>query len=204
MPSKGWIVIPNWDRFQHPDVARNKHGIPPWIRTYTQLMNDDDFLALTFHQRGVLVSLWLEYATSRRQLRDSTSTVSRRLGQRVTRATLDALIHAGFLAHSASKPQADCLQAASPEERRGDTEDPQSPPTGKRAKPKPRRAEPSHEDLNPYRCGVGGCIIREASETLIAEHREVIHGVIANANGHAGALVTVPEDAGPPDDDIPF
>ena len=98
----GWIVIPRWDEFQHRDMARST--VPPWIKTYTKLMGDDDFRQLSFHLRGVLVSLWLEYAAARRQLRGSTAALTRRLGQRVTTRDLESLNHAGFIAFSASKP----------------------------------------------------------------------------------------------------
>jgi len=109
-----WIVIPRWDGedgFQH-----YKDREPIWIKNYTRLLSSDSYLGLTFVQRGVLHGLWLEYARSNRQIRDSTLSVSRRLGERVTSATLDALNHAGFVAFSASKPLAPCKQLASPEE----------------------------------------------------------------------------------------
>ena len=98
----GWIVIRRWDEFQHRDMARST--VPPWIKTYTKLMGDDDFLRLSFHLRGVLLSLWLEYATARRQLSDSTVGLSRRLGHRVTTRDLVSLSRAGFIEVSASKP----------------------------------------------------------------------------------------------------
>ena len=97
-----WIVIPKWDEFQHRDMARS--SVPPWIKTYTKLMGDDDFLDLSFHLRGILVSLWLEYAAARRQLRGSPSRLSRRLGKRITARDIESLYHAGFIGFSASKP----------------------------------------------------------------------------------------------------
>lgn len=97
-----WIVIPQWEGFQHRDAARVV--VPTWIKLYTELISKDEFLGLSFHLRGVLISLWIEYATSKRQLRDNTVTVSRRLGHRVTRRDLDSLNRAGFIEFSASKP----------------------------------------------------------------------------------------------------
>lgn len=111
-----WIVIPNWDGpegFQH-----YKDRTPRWIKNYTELLHDDGYLQLTLVQRGVLHGLWMEYASARRQIPDSTLTVSRRLGQRVTRATLDSLNHAGFIVYSASKPLALRYHDASPEKSR--------------------------------------------------------------------------------------
>jgi hypothetical protein len=118
MNERRYIVIENWDGatgFQH-----YKDRTPLWIKNYTELMSRDTYLDLTFHQRGVLHGLWLEYARARRQLPDSTVTISRRLGHRVTRATLDALNHAGFITFSASKPLADRYQDSSLEKNRGE------------------------------------------------------------------------------------
>ncbi len=96
-----WIVIPHWDRFQH-----YKNRNPVWIKVYPELLSDEAYLGLTFHQRGVLHSLWMEYARAQRQLPGSTLTLTRRLGDRVTTATLEALNHAGFIQIVASKPLA--------------------------------------------------------------------------------------------------
>ncbi len=104
-----WIVIPNWERFQH-----YKNRNPLWIKSYLELMGDDAYLGLTFHQRGVLQGIWLEYARARRQLLGSTSSLSRRLGGRVTTETLEALNHAGFIHFAASKPLAARYHVASP------------------------------------------------------------------------------------------
>jgi hypothetical protein len=82
------------------------------------LLHDDAYLKLTLHQRGVLHGLWLEYAAAGRQLPDSTATVSRRLGERVTRGTLDALSNAGFIAYC-SRPDLDGVYTtSSPEQSR--------------------------------------------------------------------------------------
>ena len=97
-----WIEIPGWEGFQHRDAARVV--VPTWIKLYTELMSKEEFLGLSFHLRGVLVSLWLEYATSKRQLSDSTVRLSRRLGMRVTRRDLESLNRAGFVTFSASRP----------------------------------------------------------------------------------------------------
>lgn len=103
VPGERWITIPNWPKFQHYDPAKRQ---PPWIKVYTELLHDEAYLGLSLHARGVLHGLWLEYAMARRQIRDSTATVSRRLGERVSRATLDSLNRAGFIEYSASAPLA--------------------------------------------------------------------------------------------------
>jgi hypothetical protein len=97
-----WIVIPNWEKFQHPDAARSI--VPPWIKDYTEQISKDEYLELSFHLRGVLHGLRLEYARSKRQLGGSTQVLSRRLGHTIKVRDLEALNHAGFITFSASNP----------------------------------------------------------------------------------------------------
>jgi hypothetical protein len=111
------IVIPRWEDFQH---YGNRD--PVWIKNHTRLLSKDEYLELTFHQRGVLHGLWMEYARARRQLTGSTSAISRRLGGRVTRATLEALNHAGFVDILASELLAERYHDASLEEKREEKE----------------------------------------------------------------------------------
>lgn len=175
-----WIVIPGWDEFQHRDVMRTKN-VPPWIKAYTRLLSDDEYLDLSHHLRGVLLGLWLEYARSTRQLRDSTVALTRRLGQRVTRRDLESLNDAGFIAFSASKPASSLPADSQP---RGEESRTPLPPAGKTARPRRRRttAGQTHDQANPHVCGVNGCTVRDATESLIAEHRENVHGV-TSTNG---------------------
>jgi len=105
-----WIVIPNWDKFQH---YRDRD--PTWIKNHRSLLHSDAYRNLSYHQRGVLHGLWLEYAAANRQIRDSTLTLTRQLGQRVSRRDLETLNHAGFIEFSASKPLAPRYHDASPE-----------------------------------------------------------------------------------------
>jgi hypothetical protein len=103
-----WIVIPRWDDFQHPDTTRT--GNIPWVKNFTRLLSDDAYLSLTDNQRAVLHGLWLDYARSRGKVPENTAKLSRRLSLRVTKRTLEALNHAGFIEFSASSAQAE-LQA---------------------------------------------------------------------------------------------
>src|SRR3954463_13419951 len=70
-----WIVIPNWDRFQH-----YKDRNPSWIKGYVELLNDTEFRRLTFPQRGLLFGIWLLYASTRRQVPYSAAWLAHRLG----------------------------------------------------------------------------------------------------------------------------
>lgn len=98
------IRIRNWEKFQHRDATRSDLT-PPWIKDYTRQLSDEDYLDLTFHQRGILHGLRLEYARAGRDLPDSTATLTRRLGQRVMRRDLTALNHAGFIEYVPAQGQ---------------------------------------------------------------------------------------------------
>lgn len=93
------ITIPNWSTFQH-----YKNRDPIWIRNYTSLLHNQDYLDLTGHERAVLHGLWLAYASSHAQLRLDTRSLTRQLSLRVASAQLEALNHAGFIEVSASSP----------------------------------------------------------------------------------------------------
>src|SRR5262245_4935820 len=94
-----WLVIPNWEKFQH---YRDRD--PLWIKVYTELEARDEWRQLSLSQRGLLTSLWLQFALSRGQLR--TSDIPARVAQKVPRRSLDSLAAAGFIEFSASKPLA--------------------------------------------------------------------------------------------------
>jgi len=95
----GWIVVPGWDRFQH-----YRDRSPVWIKLYTELLDNEDWLSLTHAERGVLVQIWLLYARSTGRLRAQrvASTVHRNLRQRA----LDSLVEKGFIQIVASEPLA--------------------------------------------------------------------------------------------------
>lgn len=186
MPPEMWIHPRNWDHFQHRDAARS--NALPWIKCYTELLSDEAYLGLTDRRRALLHCVWMEYARSRRRLTNSTRSLSHRFAMRVLKSDLDALSDAGFIEISASMYASHHAgNLAGGEESR--EEHPPNPPQGGNAKvkkpkrPKPTGIGPSYEDKNPFVCGVGVCRVREATEALMAEHREVVHG-ITPSNGH--------------------
>lgn len=92
------IEIVGWDRFQH-----YKDRWPPWIKAYTDLLANDDYLRLSGHRRAVLHGLWLAYAMSHGKVTDNTAILSRRLSLKVTMRDLRALETAGFIALPSQK-----------------------------------------------------------------------------------------------------
>lgn len=106
MPERDrWIVIPGWEKFQHRDTGRHARGLA-WIKDYTDQLNKDAYRALTFHQRGLLRDIRLSYALTRGQLGASPKLLGRRLGATVKLRDLQALVDAGLIAISASRPPA--------------------------------------------------------------------------------------------------
>jgi hypothetical protein len=98
MADERWIHIRNWERFQH-----YKDRQPSWIKVYCELLDDPNFGRLTHTERSTLLGLWLLYARSRRAIVLDTLWLTRRLGVKVTRNTLESLNHAGYITISASK-----------------------------------------------------------------------------------------------------
>lgn len=197
-----WIIVNGWEDFQHPDVLRSS-STPAWIKVYTRLLSDDDYLSLTLAQRGLLHGIWIEYARSNGCLTDVRTRVqlaTNRGESAALRTNLEALNEAGFITFSASKPQAASKQAASLDKRREENPLPPTSPASKTRRP--RTSQPTHEEVNPYVCGINGCTVRHATEERIAEHRENVHGVTATDNGHDPELTYLASVAPDPDDDL--
>jgi hypothetical protein len=99
MSDERWIVVPNWETFQHYGDRT-----PPWIKVYTELNSNGAWCDLSDAERGLLVSIWIEYARSRGVL--STTKVPSKVGQRSRKRQFERLNDAGFIQLSASKPLA--------------------------------------------------------------------------------------------------
>lgn len=95
-----WIVIPNWDRFQHYGNRRDT----PWIKVYTELNSRDEWLQLGVAERGLLCTIWLEFARAGGQCR--ASKVQSLCTKSARSSHWQALIDAGFIQLSASRPLA--------------------------------------------------------------------------------------------------
>jgi hypothetical protein len=109
MSDERWIVIPNWDKFQH-----YKDRDPPWIKNYTHLLHDADYLSLTLTARGLLHGIWLCIAAARLQV--TQSQCKSIVGPTSRHSHWEELVNAGFIELSASKPLAHRYQSARPEE----------------------------------------------------------------------------------------
>ena len=95
----GWIVVRNWDKFQHYGKRQ-----PVWIKLYTDLNSNDNWCGLSTAARGMLATIWMEYARSRGHL--TVGKCMQLCGKSARSSHLDSLIHAGFIQVLASKPLA--------------------------------------------------------------------------------------------------
>ena len=119
--SDGWIVVPNWDKFQHYSDTQ-----PVWIKLYTDLAHRDEWCHLTLAERGLLCSLWLEFALSNGQLR--VDDVTKKVMALSRRRHLDSLQAAGFIEIVSRRPPELRARAKRREEKEKDS------PKGSQAK----------------------------------------------------------------------
>ena len=120
-----WIVVPNWPKFQHYSDDRAL----VWIKLYLELRSRDDWRQLSLAARGLLVSIWIEYAASDGQIR--TSDLQHRVNHRIPKGSWDSLLQAGFLRLRASKPLALARARARRREAEKEKETPKPPSTKK-------------------------------------------------------------------------
>lgn len=104
----GWIVIPNWDKFQH-----YSDRTAPWIKLYLELRDKDEWACLSYAERGLLVSIWMAYSASKGVVQ--VSKLAQKCGHTTRQSHIDSLLAAGFIQIVASKPP---TLGASPEKRR--------------------------------------------------------------------------------------
>lgn len=97
MEEQKWIVVRNWDKFQH-----YRDRWVPWIKFYTEILHDPAYTRLPVGTRLTLCHIWLEYASTRAQLPLDSAWLSRQFSHRVTSIQLETLNHAGFIEFSSS------------------------------------------------------------------------------------------------------
>ena len=96
-----WITIPNWDRFQH-----YKDRDPLWIKEYVSQIHDADWAALTFAERGLLITLRLWFAAGNGRVTFERVLEAQMSPQRRANEHLASLIEAGLVDVRASRPLA--------------------------------------------------------------------------------------------------
>lgn len=97
MPPDQYVWVNRWDEYQSFQKKRGKPWAPPWIKIYPALLDDVDFLTLTWQTQLVLLKVFMAFAQTRGRLAADTRELSRQLDQKVTTAQLASLINAGWL-----------------------------------------------------------------------------------------------------------
>jgi hypothetical protein len=94
-----WIVVPNWDKFQH-----YKDRNPVWLKLYTELIEKDEWNRLEALEQALVVNVWMLYGLTQGQV--TVTTAARRVPYRIYTRTWDSLVRHGFIQLAASKPLA--------------------------------------------------------------------------------------------------
>ena len=79
MPEDKYIRARNWHRFQTPSLKRTSM---PWVKNFTALLTDPDYLALTPLCRAALHGLWMLWRTTERPLPRCSSYLGAQLAMR--------------------------------------------------------------------------------------------------------------------------
>ena len=93
-----WIIVPDWQRFQHYGLARQ----PTWIKNSIGLLHKDEYLDLPMAARGLLHGIWLAYADRDGLLKRSE--LPEILGQPVEDSDLAALLATDWIEFHAEQP----------------------------------------------------------------------------------------------------
>lgn len=93
----GWIVIPEWEKWQ---ARRDRHD--PWIKDYVDQLDRDEYVSLTFADRGLLGDIRRLFSRLDGHLK--VSSLPGLTQQKVRQKSLDSLRGAGFIEILAAKP----------------------------------------------------------------------------------------------------
>lgn len=101
-PADRFIWMNGWERFQTFQTKRGKLWTPPWIKVYSTLLENPDYLDLPPRRRSILVGLWLVFgrcpAGGRLVLGSSLAQIGRIIADdSVRKRDLDSLNHAGWI-----------------------------------------------------------------------------------------------------------
>lgn len=97
-----YIWMNGWERFQTFQTKRGKLWTPPWIKHYTGLLDNPDYIELAPRRRAILHGLWLVMgrcpAGGRLVLGSSPAKIGRIIADdTVRKRDIDALNHAGWV-----------------------------------------------------------------------------------------------------------
>lgn len=87
-----YLKVKNWDKFQHYKDRR-----PPWIKLYSEILNDRSFSLLSMSLRGVLMQLWVLASENNGFVLFCTDEISFRLRATIKDGDLKKIINSGLL-----------------------------------------------------------------------------------------------------------
>jgi hypothetical protein len=117
-----YLRVKNWEKFQH-----YSHRNPPWIRLYSQLLDDPDFATLPDASKAHLMGIWLLASRTENKIPLDAAFIAGRINAKES-VDLNLLIERGFLL-PASKMLATCKQNASSETETETEKNRKEPPT---------------------------------------------------------------------------
>jgi ribosomal protein L12E/L44/L45/RPP1/RPP2 len=114
MAEPAYFQVRHWDRFQH-----YKDRSPPWIKLYTDLLDNYEFARLQDASKAHLLAIWMLASRNSNRLPLDPVWVGQRISA-LEPVDLDALLSAGFIEayDAASNLLASCQQSAT--QRRGE------------------------------------------------------------------------------------
>jgi hypothetical protein len=171
MSDRGWIVVRNWERFQH-----YKDRELYFIKDYIAEQHDPEYRALSGFLRGVLQGVRREYAASNGRLPCDTYELSRRLSLRIHIRHIEALETAGKIQISSSRPaplrvSPTRAHARSQEKKESPSDSPKERASGGSPKPPP----PSTPDKETRRVLCPLCALAFKSHSKLEEHLYLQH-----------------------------
>ena len=111
------LTVKNWNQYQH-----YKDRDPPWIKLHVKLLNDRDFMSLSFASKGLLMLLWILASENEGKIPFDLDAIKFRLHDKSIREKdINLLIEKGFLL-GCKQPQADASKRYSETETETETE----------------------------------------------------------------------------------
>ena len=93
-----YLRVKNFDEFQHYNKNRQQAGAPHWIKFYTGLLHDAEFLALPELTQRRLMMLWLLASQTKNKLPDDYAFLGQQISAKESiKKDMSLLIETGFL-----------------------------------------------------------------------------------------------------------
>lgn len=99
------LCVRNFEIFQHYKSRKGSHTPPLWIKFYTTLLQDYEFLSLPITAQRHLMMIWLLAARTNNTLPDNAEWIGQQIGAKAFSVKdLEVLKQAKFLTPCESRP----------------------------------------------------------------------------------------------------